>query len=391
MPVIGEVSGLRVITFGLDGTGAQAIRDLARTTPQAVTVPCCGHRAFIRRSPLGLWHFVHRETTGCDYIGDAAEVMLLKWHAHDLARERGLQVELEVRGGGFFCDVLYTSPTWRIALQLFRSGRRLARCEDEQTALWSARIRGAWFVRSLPKRHVEAQALPMFRVDPAWEPRTLDPPTVSVGHSVVPFRAFVMDLLDRRVRFLEHQVVRERYHLAIIAVPMLCPSCGEDYIVCPLPVWQPATVADATGRSSVQLEEAVPIALSGRDLGGRRVATLQFYPAGPRWKCPVCRAEVHTRQVVSGLRQEIASPPAPGILPYAFAFEVLGPASLVRAPHWCVQDEDGGYRDAVPRIGEPNRPVLTAVPCDGAELCGAVAGDGVGVGEAGAWRLPVRA
>ena len=91
---------------------------------------------------------------------------------------------------------------------------------------------------------------------------------------------------------------------------------------------------------------------------------------------------------MSGLRQEIASPPAPGILPHAFAFLVLGPPSLVRAPHWCVQDEDGGYCDAVPRIGEPSRPVLTEVPCDGAELCGAIAGGGVG--EGGAWRLPVR-
>lgn len=345
MPIVGHIEGRECITFDLSDVQALELREVCRLRPALVTVPCCGHQAFVRQSVHGLWHFVHRDTTGCEYVGDAPEVMWLKYLAYRVARAAGWEVQLEQRGSGWYSDVVCGSGAWKVALQLFRSGKRLAKRADEQRLLKAAGFRGAWFVKSLPVEFQPTKQLPMFLIEKGWAARDRRPPSVTVGSTVLAFDDALRALLDRRIQFRERCATTGVLRVAVVEVTTLCLPCGYDYLIAPLVAYQEQEAhggwVGATapqGELDRTLHAALSIAVAPAAHGEVTVLS-----GVARVSCPTCGDTMDHWKVVREAREQIADGRRTGVFPAVRAFELPCAPRAWRDPHWCFRDPGGSH------------------------------------------------
>jgi competence CoiA-like predicted nuclease len=131
--------------------------ELLKTQRDELRMSCCGVRAVMRVSKLGLRHFAHytRDLDGvvCDWKPESEDHLRAKMEIISACRVAGWSVQPEARAedGEWRADVL----AWRngrhgvvrVAFEVQLSPQSRAETEMRQARYAEAGIRGCWFVR----------------------------------------------------------------------------------------------------------------------------------------------------------------------------------------------------------------------------------------------------
>jgi len=208
---------------------------LALRVSRSILMPCCGKRAYQRRSRLDTRHFVHSPGSHCGSPGESAEHLAAKAEIVRVCRDLGWDVQSEFAGENWRADIYATKTRHRIAFEVQWSPQSFEVTRERHSA-YGDEVKCCWLFRKLPsparrpaKRDPNLAAaearLPMFELslsDSGF--------LVTLDRTRLPLSEFVRARLERRIRFCANRHYTSR-EIQLVTSVVCCWHCGTEYDV----------------------------------------------------------------------------------------------------------------------------------------------------------------
>jgi hypothetical protein len=216
MPLRAQLNGVDVIAPYISEQEWNSIASEVRSKRATLTLPCCGGNGFLRTSNYGMQHFVHHRNEGCE--PESLEHLTAKFEILKACKDLGLTAIPEYRGDGWRTDVFVQSSNLsKFCFEVQLSNQSFDETLRRQRAYEASGVRCCWLFQRLPERSTVLQALsgteeerrlmssygtPMFKLSrlpifPGQRPMFV----VEINGTQRPLRQFVIDLLQRRLRY----------------------------------------------------------------------------------------------------------------------------------------------------------------------------------------------
>jgi len=174
------------------------------TRERHLRAPCCQAEIILRRSKLGTQHFVHRFRGACTSAPESEDHRQVKRVIVEAARANGWCAEAEFDGLSsenepWRADVLLTTGSVRIAIEVQRSNQSQEETARRQSRYASSGVRGLWLFRQA--RFDASKDIPAVRISGnPLDGYDVFVPT-GVGEQVLPLSSFISAALSRQYQF----------------------------------------------------------------------------------------------------------------------------------------------------------------------------------------------
>lgn len=237
MPLRATWNDEDVFAFDFDPEEWEQFRAKTSSAPEHLTMPCCGNRACLRTSPLGLQHFYHYRRGDCGAESEESEQhLLLKRYIVEACREAGFEATTEVGGDGWVADVLVDlgqNQDWAVAFEVQLSPQRWSETVARQEALRRSKVRGCWLMGPSLHASSECKKVPAFSLELPDDTGAIEHPRdvsvrISSGIPTMEVVDFVSALLHEKIQWVE--TVRNEVWRRFVFFPMKCWRCKEQAI-----------------------------------------------------------------------------------------------------------------------------------------------------------------
>lgn len=113
---------------------------------------CCSSEAYLRVSPLGTKHFVHKHKAGtCYWQSETYEHLRVKEEILTACWDAGWNAVPEVKGDNWIADVVASRDTQNVVFEIQISGIAWQEIKERHQSYKNAGLSDFWFFRSLPR------------------------------------------------------------------------------------------------------------------------------------------------------------------------------------------------------------------------------------------------
>ena len=150
MPLRASIDGKDVIAPLLDDVEWKTLKKATSSGKKHVILPCCQKSGFLRTSPLGTKHFVHKRKLNCNWKPESKEHLKAKEVIAIACKNAGFEVSTEVSGSDWIADVLATDGQLKIAFEVQLSPQTSEITFERDAKYKRDGIECCWFFSKIP-------------------------------------------------------------------------------------------------------------------------------------------------------------------------------------------------------------------------------------------------
>ncbi|MEO9851890.1 MAG: competence protein CoiA family protein [Reichenbachiella sp.] len=231
MPLRAIIDNLEVISVDLSSEEWTELKALKRNSSKTIILPCCNQEGNMRTSKLGLNHFYHRVTDGCNYKAESPQHLKSKMEIIKACKKNNWKAIPEFAEKDWIADVLACNDDRRIAFEVQWSKQTTDETQRRQERYKDSNVKGCWFMKTIPKelrywdRHPKpSQELPIFRIYES------DNKVLMVDLELVQLTLleFVDSLFNGKVKFCEVHSTQPRQSMSIKFYEKSCWKCHKE-------------------------------------------------------------------------------------------------------------------------------------------------------------------
>lgn len=231
MPLRAFLNEVEIVSIDLSNEKWDEIKKKLGTKEITIKLACCSQDGFLRKSVLGLKHFVHSKSGElCDWKPESPEHLKSKIHIIEACRQNNWEAIPEFSEGPWRADVLAVKGKNRIAFEVQWSKQSFEQTIIRQNRYKESKVRGCWFFRSAPKElkthnRLKANAeIPAFKIDKNEAGEIL----VEFHDSKIPLIQFVDNLLNKRLKYCSQIRLKPVQKIAILFFEISCWKCRRN-------------------------------------------------------------------------------------------------------------------------------------------------------------------